>query len=697
MMSKRWLPLNLNDKGIAMFSAIFVMLIISILALQFHFTSRQAQSTAFRFQASEIARQLAEAAMDEAFLLIFNETGKPSSALFKKLKDRSGGIDCSSTSLDNLTGKGVPIDVNLTRTQAASIQNGEKFDIEAVARIIDFRNTDSEGGQYYGKEGIGTLEIKVSVTPKPAYQKQIQGACNIYRHHDYKVASIVSKRDNSGQRTSYVQNYVLDYALFLKNGQEEFDAIPDALGINLNPVKQKLVIDQTGLNSNQCGKIFFGNSSGRFVFLNIDNDRKSSFIPKPLKIADLVELDEATTDQVFPELKASVRREVKKQVEDKGASLKSFKMWDYKSFIAYSRHPIDDTSISADAEVKDYRDLCYTAAQTAAGRKPVPNFFPGLKILPENRLADFIEGDVRQRYFHFAYLYADLTNAKIYAKAKKGLSSDSDTVTITDSSAIEKMKNRRIPIFDIDELKTLPNDKISALTNLIDMKYIKDNYSGAHPAVISKIPDNTVYNPNTSTTYPHPIFFNYRDPVSSSESTSASIPYAHANLWARRKLSNAMAEEFGILEPKNHRINLRGIIQINEPITIGADGIEVKVHGQGVLIAPGITIKAGIKKADAKSLCVLLTRGYPINVETDQELETSLISIGKSNRNGHIKAKKQLKLKGALAVDLLRLDQWAEGVNHTITYDPALKPSEDQYQISISRWVSFQKMVEHED
>jgi hypothetical protein len=45
---------------------------------------------------------------------------------------------------------------------------------------------------------------------------------------------------------------------------------------------------------------------------------------------------------------------------------------------------------------------------------------------------------------------------------------------------------------------------------------------------------------------------------------------------------------------------------------------------------------------------------------------------------------------------MLRLDKWKEGVDHKIEYDPALKPGEDMYQVNISRWVSFQRMVEND-
>ncbi len=677
------------NRGIAMFSAIFVMVIISLLAIQFHYMTRQAQSTAFRFQASEIARQLAEAAMDEAFLFIHNETARKNSDLFKKIKDRSGQIDCSTTALNSLGNKGYPITVDLTQAQAANILNGNKFDISALARIIDFRNTDSAGGEYYEKEGVGTLEIKVSVTPKDSFKKQIQGACIITRHHDYKVVSIVSKRDNSNQRSSFAQNYVLDYALFIKNGQEEFDS---TFGVSLNPLKQKLVVDQAGLSTGKCGKVFLGNRSGRYVYLNIDTARKS-FLPAAVEKKKIVE---ATSDQVFgllPTFNTMVRNQVKKAVEDEGAKLKSYAMYNHKAFFDYIRLPITDDGVTVKKR-KDFRDATMAAEAKSASAKAVLDFSPGIRIEPENMLPDILEGDIRQRFFHFGYFWVDLSNAyiKVTAEKKVGFKKKKKTFTIPfPQETVDKMKNEEYPCFNADHFAGFPD-----FTSTIDLNYLKSNFAGAYPSIICDIHDKNRFLKGSNDVLPQPMFYYYRNPGSTSDSTAASVPYAHVNLWARRVLSLSQAEEFGIIDKTNNKLNLRGIVQINEPITIGG-GSEITVEGQGVLIATGITIKSGIKKADGDALCILLTRGYPIIVDTDQTIEASLISIGKNNRNGHIKARKKLHLKGALAVDLLRLDQWAENVEHKIEYDPALKPDQDLYQINISRWVSFQRMIENED
>ena len=137
-------------------------------------------------------------------------------------------------------------------------------------------------------------------------------------------------------------------------------------------------------------------------------------------------------------------------------------------------------------------------------------------------------------------------------------------------------------------------------------------------------------------------------------------------------------------------------MQVTEAITLGAEG-NIEVEGSGVLIAPGITISGGIKKKDADSACVLLTRGYPITVNTTELVEAALVSIGSSNRNGYVVANKKLNLRGCLAADRLNLAKWAEGVEHKIQYDPAFKRGDDLYQVNLARWVTFERMVEQDE
>ncbi|MGM0599687.1 MAG: hypothetical protein ACQETH_07680 [Candidatus Rifleibacteriota bacterium] len=682
-------------RGIAMFTALFVMIIIGMLAVQFHYMSRQAQSDAFRFQASEIARQLAESAMDEAFLYIYQQTQNEDGAFFDDIVNRRNEIDCTTMSLNNKDSKGKEIDVSLTRAQAQNILNGQKFNIEAKARLIDFRNKDSTGtGKYYGdKEGLGTLEIKVSVTPKDEFKKQIKSACHITRHHDYKVVSMITKRDNGNQRNEYAQNYVLDYALFIRNGQKEFETTQ---GYSLNPEKWQLTIDQTGLSFAECGKIFLGNTSGDYVYLNIDEARKD-FIPTPLEEPEILVVDENATNQIFPSLESFVEKEVKDHIEDEGGDFEDFDMYGHKGVFAYQKYPCTDDGIS-DAKRKNYRYLTNSGKQISEGLDPYPNFYSGIKILPENKLSDFLEGDVRQRFFHFGYFYVDLSDATIYAEWEEGFSDESDTLPFSDyPDIVQDFKEEVYPVFKNEEISEVPGT--NDLRSMIKYDYIASNYANSYPEVLSILDEESTYNEDSSHSYPQPKFFNYRATNIYDNPLDASVPYAHVNLWIRRKVTNAQLKKFGIYNPDEKKLNLRGIIETSEPLEIGGSGGPVEINGQGVIIAPSITISSGIEKTEDDSLCVLVTRGSPITIKTSDLIEVSLVSMGRNNYyGGHIKALEPLNLKGSLAVDMLRMDEWKKGagVEHKIEYDPALKPGKDVFQINISRWVNFQRMVEHD-
>jgi Tfp pilus assembly protein PilX len=687
-----------RKRGIAMFTALFVMIIIGMLAVQFHYMSRQAQSDAFRFQASEIARQLAESAMDEAFLYIYQQTQGEDGEFFNDIVSRSSAIDCSSMSLANKDSKGKDVNVDLTVAQAADIKNGEKFNISATARIIDFRDTDSStDGKYYKKEGIGTLEIKVSVTPKDEYKRQIKSSCHITRHHDYKVVSMISDRDNGSQRTEYAQNYVLDYALFIRNGQQEFDSTQ---GMSLNPEKWNLTIDQTGLSFAECGKICLGNTPGNYVYLNIDEERKD-FIPTPVDEPEILVVNDSATDNIFPTLKGLFEDKVEEKVDDEGADLDDFDMYGHQGYFCYKRFPITDDGIN-EADYIDYRLLTNTGKMLQDGiSEPVPNFFSGIKVLPEDNLSDFFEGDVRQRFFHLGYFYVELIDCVIKIEWDAGLDDGDETHRFGDPAnfdQVEKFRNRLLPVFDNEQINLATNNLAANNPTKYPLlfDYIANNYTDSYPDIPCAIPEEYSYNQDPEHDYPQPKFFQYRSTSISDSPLSASVPYAHVNLWARRNLTIDMIKEFGIYDPDNKKLNLRGIVQLAEPLEIGESGGPIEVNGQGVIIAPGITISSGIKKANDDSLCVLVTRGYPIEIKTSELIEASLVSLGRSYRGGHIKALETLNLKGSLAVDMLRLDKWKEGVDHKIEYDPALKPGEDMYQVNISRWVSFQRMVEND-
>lgn len=679
-----------SRSGVAMFAAIFVMIIIGLLAMQFHYMTRQAQSSAHRFQTSEMARQLAAAAIEEAFMYVHNESENSGGAFFNNLVKRAGVFDASTTSLENKNQKGVAVPIALTLAQAAAMPMGSRMNIDATARIIDFRNVDSSGAQYYEQEGIGTLELRVVVEPKAEFKKQIQGACTITRHHDYKVVSIVSRRDNNSQRTAYAGGYILDYAIFLRDGQEEFASPP---GLSLNPVAHKLTIDQTGLTAENCGKLYFGNRRNNFVYLNIDSAR-NDFIPEPRKKEKILEVDDQTVFKLLPKFEAMVRAEAEKAVKKEGASLAGFSMTGHKAYFEYSRHPITDEALAPIKDMKDFRDVTLAGEAKINKQKEAFEFYPGLVLKPDTNLENMLEGDLRQRYFHFGYFYVDLSNCQIYVKAKKKVMGKTKTKSVTmpinDAGMIATYKNRHLPCFDADHIPEMPND-------FLNQRYIKDNIANALPDVLCRIDKENRYLKASNTSLPHPAFFNFRNSGSLEDPTMASVPFARVNLWARRNVSLKQLEEFGIYQPAAKKLNLRGIIQLSEAITLGAGG-DIEVEGCGVIVAPGITIAGGIKKkAGTDSVCILMTRGHPITVNTTSLIEAALVSIGGSNRNGYVVANKQLNLKGCLAADRLNITRWQQGVEHRIQYDPSFKRNEDLYQVNLSRWVTFERMVEQDE
>ena len=152
-------------------------------------------------------------------------------------------------------------------------------------------------------------------------------------------------------------------------------------------------------------------------------------------------------------------------------------------------------------------------------------------------------------------------------------------------------------------------------------------------------------------------------------------------------------------------MNLRGVIHCSNPGGIALGGITIK--GTGVLIARGITISGPIKKDNPNSICVLFARNGNITINTnkDEEIEASLIAMrGPSGddaysmaADGYVIVNDTLNLKGSLAVDYLNLNNWNESKDNKITYDQALAPTKDVYQVNLARWVTFERVIENEE
>ena len=303
---------------------------------------------------------------------------------------------------------------------------------------------------------------------------------------------------------------------------------------------------------------------------------------------------------------------------------------------------------------------------------------------------------------------------------------------------LQSIKNSSSSSGFINELNELAKEKdrinyttLEPYINSYDKK-IMSNLNREYPYVYG-LKDNSKLKDNNP--FKQPNLYTYRKTggkIKVDNPAKVSAPYAHVNLWSRRQLNMDELYKLGIVETIEGKtvINLRGIIEIadNERLIIGdidgkgikpADGDNtVYYRGSGVIIATNIYINKKICPYDKElyegtpNICILSTKGNPIIVDTEEELQVSLISmvtaanankIGNNGLNGMILATKKLNLYGSLAADWLGISlpfkstiAWADG-KHRITYDPKLHPDHDIYQVNISRWTSFERILEQED
>lgn len=671
-----------------MFSAIFVLLIISILALQLHYFARQTRSSAFRFQNSEVARQLAAGAIEEAFAWAVAASENPDSSFYRQLTGRTPEIDCSNLDYREKNRRGIEIPLELTTIQTSNMEVAAKFSISATARIIDFRDCDMSGGRYHGQEGVGTLELRVVVEPRGEYKNALTSACTMTRHHDYKVIAIVAGHDNSRQRGHYVGSYVLDYALFLRNGQAEFES---SAGNSLNPVQHRLIITQGSADPQSFGKVFFGSRRGKHVYLNIDGDRMH-FVPTPHQ----KEFYYNPADQQLFRLLPAFYRKLVKLASALFPAIKlsygNFVMTGFSADFIFERLPLCDKDLKATEAQKDLlaiRNALTLGCWPEPEENPAKSVGAGILIEPEKKLAQILEGDVRQRFMHIASLFVDFAEARIYAG--ESTESDLDSRRIDDKEILEKYSPQKFVCFDPLKFRRFKPDDLDAsyLRSHIYRELREDN-------LFSSLDSNHAYQLPPVASLPWPALYLRRSEHVEDPSLAA-VPFAHINLWARQRLTRQQLEEFDIYNPRLKKLKLRGIVYCREPVVLGEEG-EIEVSGCGVLIAPGIRIESGIKKATgSETVCVLATRGQPIQVNTADRIEASLVSMGILDRNGQIRVSRRLDLFGALAADQLALERWAPEVEHRITYDPALKRAEDLYQVNISRWTTFERFLERDE
>ena len=696
-----------NKKGVAIFFVLFLMVVLGILVTQFHLSSRQAQNKVHRFQTSETARQLAAAAQDEAFKYLYEETDNYESKGFDELNGNTiikkilEGKDSNIyvPNFNRTESNGLKLKIPATESMAEAIL-GDRMELSATARIIDFRDCDADNHTFYGKEGIGTIEIVTTAKAKDKYKSQFPGACTIVRHHDYKVVSLLSNKE----RENYAGNRVLDYVLFIRKGQEEFER--GAKGTSVNPERINLLIDA----GDSPGKVNFGSSQTNYQYLNVSKDT-IDFLGQAKTKTVITELKAASNevDKIYPYF----RSELTRQAKNEGAS--SVSITGHKAIFEYYRLPLNDTYFENE-QLKEIRNSAAANAQKKLNKNISfnpdyqPYFYDGIKITPINKLKEILTSDIRKQFINIGFFKLDLTDCEVTVSAKKA---GSKTLYIKKDKPelIEQYKKEPFYCFDKDyHIPYIVNPNSEDYTSKINMielnKFIKSKGSEIASKAFTYINDEFAYLPTDEPPFESEMDFHNKEYIGGHQPSEAQYPFAHFNLFNKRYINNDKPEELenlGIYNKKENTLNLRGIIQCSNHVELGNEETALKIKGSGVLIARGITIRGAIEKDNKNSVAVIFSRNGDIRIKTSKQIEASLIAMkgpdgDEENQgvDGRIIAEEALDLKGSLATDLICLNQWKKDVSHKITYDEALIPKKDVYQVTIANWVTYERVIENE-
>jgi hypothetical protein len=606
----------------------------------------------FRFEQREYVRRFAEAALNEAAQRFYRKTARPGSAEYEWVigETRNGPV-IEVTSVEKAAKDGVPPGFEI---MVSGVQ------VNRVSTIATNRN----GVSLYGKEKMGTLEFQSSVELRRKNGEKVAG-CSSLRHHEYKVAAIVTPPPAGKSRASYAPAFPLDYCLLVRHGGQEFS---ETAGRLLNPDSQNLELCPLP-DAQKPGKIYFGDQSGSSaknpVFLNIDNQLRELIPPAPADIT----LDKSECMLLFPGFAQS------KQVWHQSG---------LKGVISHRYYPISPPLAAGDIKAKDRVEavrqllLAHPVSTADSNEKPAIRILKGSQSVAIDPAAarTIFEGALKQRFFHFAFFKFDLpggtgnnVDEKLFECLPPKLCKSQDTIDF--ARGLEKLRAQK------------NDDRIS--TSSLDTSFLFQK---------------TLSSTGAPADFGYPSFF-HSSGKNIAVSDGAFIPYDHWEVWNKGFIDPEVLESLGYLDHGKKRISARGIVRIaGGEVVIGdpqKPDQKYTVRGSGVWFANRVTLYAGIEKENPDDVFILMTYPGSIQVKTSQKIQASLIAVNDKNESGcgTVIAGQPMEVEGAVVVDRLRLQQWAAG-KHRISYDPALKSTSALYAAVFSPVPVFQSQTEIE-
>ncbi|MBF0502867.1 MAG: hypothetical protein HQM09_22220 [Candidatus Riflebacteria bacterium] len=638
MHDRRWR--TFSRRGVLLPTIFFILTILALFAMQYSRWATYSRALAYRYEQSEVARRLAEAALDEAFARFCFETGKPGSTVRKLLIDneKSPGI-----------AQAVAVPVILA--QAPDMTRGLTPDITVTVRSVDFRDNSPTPKNYpfYGKEGVGTLGFTAVVNLLRGSRRV--GRCVIERHHDFKVNAVLLG-PRSGRPLRYAQSFLLDYALFVRNGLSEFRSTN---GYTLNNDYLNFTIMQDGATSGKYGKIFFGGTDNQnnFVFLNVPQALQNMIPP----FSQTISLTDGECGTLWPKLAGQVSMAAELRMSNVPAWRPSF-------------------SPPLDIQKEAINGLICCAANSWEGQASI-----GVNLLSDNSPSPvsfvtaanahlIFEGNVRQRFLY----YDEFQFTKIGGQAPPA---PNNCIACLPLAAAQKRGAGPIAEQFCQGLKTLETSKGNLISNF-NTDYLYADASAK----------NTTFTPP-------PKFLDNASQIVVNIADARLKPYNHINLQVRTLQTQSELQTLGYLDVTKGELRIRGILRVFDDVVFDKP---LKIIGQGVLIANSFYLREKLVKSDpANDFIVLYAREGNISIDTSNEIDAALVAIN-DNADGRVRVQpgKKMNLKGMLAADYLDTSAWPSGLAHVIHYDPAFQPADDQYQVNISNWITFMRMTEDE-
>lgn len=629
--------MNAGNRGVILLIVLIFVCLLGIWVLTYSRGAFQSARVAYRSEQEEVAKRIVEAAVDEAFFVLDESSEDPAAPSTRWLVDRSQ-VAPSTLGLGDLPQtKGI-----VDNLQQDGVIQVSALEVQIAKRTEDFRNSRSPSGtpSYYGNEGHGTVVLRGTIRVSRSGQPFL--GFTLEKHHDYKVACLVSKRQTEAARAA-AQCRSLDYALYVREGLNEFKT---TRGKMLNNSSLKFQVKPKGK-----GLIYFGGTEGssEFVFLNIDPGQPDQLPPSETAQRTLTRTE---TDQIGDKVVAtnpdfsSYAQQIKDKIAELGVVLKS-------TYIPLDPNAVDKPKYAQDGLFED-------PANPANANE---NIEPGARLLePGDDPKLIIEGRVRKRFIDLVeadQLKKFLDLVKQYMPSLKVpdffISMQPDDYKRRCAKAGEAVDNIILGIEEV--MATLPAAPLSTSVSLID--------------------DELPYGSNAKAD---------RNTQTRARTLPESyLPFDYKNLRSFSVAAKADLSSIGFLD--GNTLALQGAVHVRSGFVLG-DGGPMTVKGQGVISTNGdIVIKAGIT-CEPGAILVLATKGK-LFVQTKDKIEAGIMANSIIITGGGA-----LNLHGSLWVNRLGSDGWPAGP-HVIEYDPDrfYRADGDVYSVNVSPRCTFIRMM----